>query len=193
MKTSNLLKWAVPALAAAFLSTNAIADESAAPAPTVASHMQKVTATIKAIDASSRTLTLDGPNGLVTVEVGKDAKKFDQLKVGDKVVVSYYQGLAAQMKKGDGAKASEPVGSGFASRNQNSPGGIVGASVTTTVTIQAVDVPTNTVSFKRADGTVHVIEVHNAKMKKFIKTLHPGDVVEVTYTESIAVDVQPTT
>ena len=28
-------------------------------------------------------------------------------------------------------------------------------------------------------------------MKKFIKTLKPGDAVEVTYTESIAIDVQP--
>ncbi|MBS0578161.1 MAG: hypothetical protein JSR36_02740 [Proteobacteria bacterium] len=193
MKTSNLLKWALPALAAALFSTNALAEANAAPAPVVSSSLLKVSATIKAIDAPSRTLTLEGPNGLLTVEVGKEAKRFDQLKVGDKVVVSYYQGLAAQMKPGDSAKASAPVGSEFASANKKGPGGIVGASVTTTVTIQAVDVPTNTVSFKRADGSVHVITVRNAKMKKFIKTLKPGDVVDVTYTESIAIDVEPAT
>jgi translation initiation factor IF-1 len=197
MKTSNVLKL-LPVVAAAMLSTAALADTPAAApaaaapsAPVVSSHMQKVDATIKAIDAPSRTLTLDGPNGLVTVQVGKQAKKFDQLKVGDRVTVSYYQGLAAQMKHGDAAKATAPVGSEFASANKNGPGGIVGASVTTTVTIQAVDLPTNTVSFKRADGSVHVIEVKNPKMRKFIKTLKPGDVVEVTYTESVAIDVQP--
>jgi len=46
-------------------------------------------------------------------------------------------------------------------------------------------------TFKRADGSVHAVEVKNAKMKEFIKTLKPGDAVEVTYTESIAIDVQP--
>jgi hypothetical protein len=33
----------------------------------------------------------------------------------------------------------------------------------------------------------------NPKMKQFIKTLKPGDAVEVTYTESLAIDVEPAT
>jgi hypothetical protein len=189
MKNWNIIKWALPALAAALFSAGAMALDEAG--PVVSSHLQKVTATIKAIDTPSRTVTLDGPNGLVTVEVGKQAKRFSELKVGDKVTVSYYQGLAAQMKHGDAAKATAPVGSEFASTNKSSPGGVGGVSVTTTVIIQAVDAATNTVSFKRADGSVHVIEVKNPKMKKFVKTLKPGDAVEVTYTESLAIDVQP--
>ena len=191
MKNWNVLKWALPALAAVLFSAGAMALDPNG--PVVSSHLQKVTATIKAIDTPSRTVTLDGPNGLVTVQVGEQAKRFSQLKVGDKVTVSYYQGLAAQMKPGDAAKAAEPVGSAFGSANKSSPGGMGGVSVTTTVIIQAVDLPTNTVSFKRADGSVHAIEVQNPKMKTFIKTLKPGDAVEVTYTESIAIDVQPAT
>lgn len=191
MKNWNILKWALPALAAALFSAGAMALDPSG--PVVSSHLQKVTATIRAIDTPSRTVTLDGPNGLVTVQVGEQAKRFSELKVGDKVVVSYYQGLAAQMKHGDAAKAAAPVGSEFASANKSSPGGMGGVSVTTTVIIQAVDAATNTVSFKRADGSVHVIEVKNSKMKEFIKTLKPGDAVEVTYTESLAIDVQPAT
>jgi hypothetical protein len=191
MKNWNIIKWALPALAAVLFSAGAMALDPSG--PVVSSNLQKVTATIKAIDTPSRTVTLDGPNGLVTVQVGKQAKRFDQLKVGDKVTVSYYQGLAAQMKHGDAAKAAAPVGSEFGSMNKNSPGAMGGVSVTTTVIIQAVDLPTNTVSFKRADGSVHAIEVQNPKMKTFIKTLKPGDAVEVTYTESIAIDVQPAT
>jgi hypothetical protein len=189
MKNWNITKWALPALAAVFFSTSALALNPNG--PVVSSTLQKVDATIKAIDVPSRTVTLDGPSGLVTVKVGKKAKRFSQLKVGDKVTVSYYQGLAAQMKPGDAAKAAAPVGAEFSSSNKSSPGGITGASVTTTVTIQAVDLATNTVAFKRADGSIHAVEVKNAKMKEFIKTLKPGDVVEVTYTESIAIDVQP--
>jgi hypothetical protein len=169
MKNWNVFKWALPALTAVLFSAGVAALDQAA--PVVSSHLQKVTATIKAIDVPSRTVTLDGPNGLVTVEVGKEAKRFDQLKVGDRVTVSYYQGLAAQMKPGNAAKASAPVGSTFGARNASTPGGVAGASVTTNVTIQAIDLPTNTVSFKRSDGTVHAIEVQNPKMKEFIKTL----------------------
>ena len=189
MKNWNIIKWALPALAAVLFSAGAMALDPNG--PVVSSNLQKVTATIKAIDTPSRTVTLDGPNGLVTVQVGKQAKRFDQLKVGDKVTVSYYQGLAAEMKHGDAAKAAAPVGSEFGSMNKNSPGAMGGVSVTTTVIIQAIDLATNTVSFKRADGSVHVIEVKNPKMKDFIKTLKPGDAVEVTYTESLAIDVQP--
>jgi hypothetical protein len=189
MKNWKIIKWALPALAAVLFSAGAMALDPNG--PVVSSNLQKVDATIKAIDTPSRTVTLDGPNGLVTVKVGKEAKRFSELKVGDKVTVSYYQGLAAQMKHGDAAKAAAPVGSEFGSANNNSPGGIGGVSVTTTVIIQAIDLTTNTVSFKRADGSVHAVEVKNPNMKKFIKTLKPGDAVEVTYTESLAIDVQP--
>ena len=104
MKNWNVLKWALPALAVVLFSAGAMALDPNG--PVVSSNLQKVTATIKAIDAPSRTVTLDGPNGLVTVQVGKEAKRFGELKVGDKVTVSYYQGLAAQMKRGDAAKAA---------------------------------------------------------------------------------------
>ncbi len=191
MKNWNMIKWALPTLAAVLFSAGAMALDPNG--PVVSTNLQKVTATIRAIDTPSRTVTLDGPNGLVTVQVGKQAKRFSQLKVGDKVVVSYYQGLAAQMKHGDAAKAAAPTGAAFGGANQNSPGGMGGVSVTTTVIIQAVDLATNTVSFKRSDGSVHVIEVKNPKMQDFIKTLKPGDAVEVTYTESLAIDVEPAT
>lgn len=191
MKTANILKGSLLAILASVLSSVALADTTPNE-PVVNSRLQTVDATIAAIDPASRSVTLNGPNGLVTVQVGKQAKNFDTLKVGDKVTVSYYQGLAARMKPGDAAKAAAPVGSEFVSpAGPGKVGGTAGVSVTTNVTIQAIDLPSNTVSFKRSDGSVHVIAVNTAKMKKFIRTLKPGDVVEVTYTESIAIDVKP--
>lgn len=192
MKTANILKGSLLAILASVLSSAALADTTPSNLPVVNSHLQTVDATIAAIDPATRSVTLNGPNGLVTVQVGKQAKNFDTLKVGDKVIVSYYQGLAARMKPGDAAKAAAPVGAEFASpAGPGKVGGTAGVSVTTNVTIQAIDLPTNTVSFKRSDGSIHVIEVKTAKMKKFIRTLKPGDVVEVTYTESVAISVKP--
>jgi len=71
------------------------------------------------------------------------------------------------------------------------PGGGIGASITTTVTIQAIDTHTNIVTFKRSDGSVHVIAVKSPNMVQFIRTLKPGDQVDVTYTESLAINVVP--
>ena len=53
MKNWNLIKWALPALAATLFSMGAMALETSA--PVVSSQLQKVTATIKAIDVPSRT------------------------------------------------------------------------------------------------------------------------------------------
>jgi hypothetical protein len=37
----------------------------------------------------------------------------------------------------------------------------------------------------------HVIEVKSPQLQDFIKTLKPGDKVNVTYTESVAINVTP--
>src|SRR5208282_6556680 len=103
--------------------------------------------------------------------------------VGDKVIVSYYEGLAVQLAKGD-AKAMEPAASTFDYRaaSGQKPGAGTGASVTETVTIVAIERDTNTVAFTTHDGKVHLIAVKSPNMVQFLHTLKPGDSVEVTYT-----------
>jgi hypothetical protein len=158
--------------------------------PVVHSQLQKVEATIQAINPDTREVTLKGPRGPVTFAVGSEAKNFDQLHVGDKVVMSYYEGIAAQMSKA-GQKVTEPAVSTFSypAEGGKKPGGGVGQSVTTSVTIEDVDRGTNTVAFRRPDGTVHIVAVKSPNMQQFIHTLKPGDSVDVTYTESVAVNV----
>jgi hypothetical protein len=189
----SVLIWRWSTLIVAAMAAHAWAQEPAKP-PVVNSQFQQVEATVDAIDPATREVSLRGPNGPVSVVVGDEVKNLDKVHVGDKVVVSYYQGIAAQMAKGD-TKAAEPAGSTFAYRAQGHkrPGGGAGASVTTTVTIEAIDTGTNTVAFKRSDGSVHIIAVKSPNMVQFIRTLKPGDSVEVTYTESVAISVVPAT
>jgi hypothetical protein len=182
--------WRLSILALAAIGTYTWAQESTA--PTVRSQTKRIEATVEAIDSATREVTLKGPKGPVTVQVGPEARNFDQVHVGDTVVVTYYQGIAAQMSK-NGVKATEPATSTFAYPNAGGtkPGGGVGASVTSTVTIQDVDPGTNTVAFKGSDGLVHIIAVQSPNMQKFIRTLKRGDLVDVTYTESVALDIEP--
>lgn len=167
--------------------------QQAADRPVVKSEFQKIEATIEAIDPRTREVSLRGPDGPVSVVIGPEVHNFASMHVGDKVVVSYYQGIAAQLAKGD-RKATDPAAAatfGYRAHAGQRPGGGVGASITTTVTIEAIDSETNTVAFRRRDGSVHIIAVKSPDMVQLLHTLKPGDLVEVTYTESVAVNVLP--
>jgi len=181
--------WQLPSLLLAAIAGSVCAQPAGSPA--VTTQVSTLEATVQAVYPDKRSLTLVGPKGQAqTIFVGRDVK-LDNLHAGDKVNVSYYQGLAAQIAK-DGAKVSDPAASDFTYKNPNgAPGGGVGASVTVTVRILGVDPGTNTVAFEQADGSQHVIGVKSPNMEKFIRTLKAGDNVDVTYTESVAVSVTP--
>ena len=65
-------------------------------------NMAKITASVEAIDAAARTVTLKGPRGkVVTLAVGPEVKNFAQVKVGDMVVVRYAEALSLELKLRD--------------------------------------------------------------------------------------------
>ena len=188
MKKMNVLTWLLASLLVAALGGYAWAQSE----PAVTSNFVKTQATVKAIDPATRSVTLEGPKGPVTVQVGPEVKNFSNLKVGDLVNVSYYESVAAQIVKGS-QKVRDPAASTFAygSPQGMKPSGGAGASLTASVKIEAIDLGTNTVAFKGQDGQTHIIEAKSPNMRKFIRTLKPGDNVDVTYTQSVAVSVIP--
>jgi hypothetical protein len=63
---------------------------------------EKVTTsgTVEAIDHSSRVLTLKDEDGdFVTIDVPADAKRFPEIKVGDKITATYYDNVTVRLKK----------------------------------------------------------------------------------------------
>ena len=185
----TLARWPLLVLVLAVAGGYASGQQGAAPA--VTSQLSTVQATVQAVYPDKRSLTLVGPSGQPqTIFVGPDVK-LDRLHAGDKVNVNYYQGIAAQIAKGH-TRVRDPAPAEFAYKNPNgTPGGGAGASVTATVKILGIDPGTNTVAFQQADGSQHVIAVRSPNMQKFIRTLKAGDIVDVTYTESVAVNVTP--
>ncbi len=63
--------------------------------------------------------------------------------------------------------------------------------VKSTVTIDAVDLKNNIVNFTGPKGNVNVVAVQRPEMREFLKTLKVGDKVDVTFTEAVAVSVEP--
>jgi hypothetical protein len=187
MKRSNVLCMSLSILTLA--AACAWAQDSTE--PVVTTRGQQITATVQAIDPATRDVTLNGPGGIVSFQVDPSVTRLENVHVGDKVVVSYYEGIAARLSKG-GQIMADPAVSTFDYKTPGAkPGRGVGSSITETVTIAAINRTTNTVAFTRSDGSMDTIEVRSQNLREFLKTLGPGDVVEVTYTRSVAINVVP--
>jgi hypothetical protein len=150
-------------------------------------------AVVQSVDKPSRTVTLKGDSGAEMVVVaGPEVRNFDRVKKGDRVLLAYTIGVAAQVKP-KGTPLSAPVEGTVEehSRPGENPAYSAGHSVFTTVKIDSVDTSFNTVTFKRADGITRTVGIDTPEGQKFIRTLKPGDSVEISYTEAAALSLEP--
>jgi Cu/Ag efflux protein CusF len=146
-------------------------------------------ATITAIDAKTRTVTLKSEKGEVfDVEAGAEVKNFDKLKVGDVVVATYTQSIAARI-----AAPSEGAVPGVKESVSGTPAAgqrKLGHEVTATLKVDAVDAKANKVTLSDGAGHSRVVDVVNPKVQERLKTLKPGEMVVVTYSESLAIRLE---
>jgi len=186
----RLLKYAPAAIAAAL-----VLAACAAPPPKPASRENLVqrTATVESIDQASRLVTLRGEDGhATTLLVSEEVRNLPQVKTGDKVTVSYYEALAAEVKKpGEGVEGVEADVSTVRAEPGKMPAAGAGVLLRTTVEIEFVDTTFNTVTFKRSDGVSRTVAVESPEGREFIKGLKKGDHVEIAYTEAFAIEVKP--
>ena len=151
--------------------------------------LAKITATVVAIDKASRTVTLKVPKGrTVDVVAGDAVRNFDQIRVGDNVVVEYQEALTLELKK---AKApggvTETVTAGRAKPGEQ-PAAAVRREIVALASVVAVDPKKSTISLKGPRGNVVDLKVQNQDHFKVVKV---GDQVEAVYTEALAVAVTP--
>ncbi len=185
------MKTTIAAVAAALLAT---ACSTPPPKPVVRENLIEKSATVESIDQPSRLLTLRLEDGsATTVKVSDAVKNLPQVKAGDKVHVSYYEALAAEVKKpGEGVEGVQADVSAVTAPPGSMPAAGAGVLLRTTVTIDSVDTQFNTVTFKRSDGILRTVAVQTPQGQTFIKGLKKGDQVEIAYTEALAIEVKPT-
>jgi Cu/Ag efflux protein CusF len=149
----------------------------------------KATATITAIDAATRAVTLKGPQGKeMTVIAGDQVKNFAQLKVGDQVNLEYVEALTLELKKGSTAAPSRTEVAGAAAAKPGAqPGAMGGRQVTIVAEVVDVNAQTQVVTLKGPQRTVELKVKDPAQFKLVAK----GDRVEATYTEAVALVVTP--
>jgi Cu/Ag efflux protein CusF len=149
----------------------------------------EVTGTIEAIDHTTREVTIKNPAGaLDTYYVGPEAKRFAELKVGDKVTARYYAAVAFQLRKPGApapAAASEDVK--LVPGKGPKPGGTMSQQKTGTVTVKAVDAKVPSITVLTGDGRTVSFKVEDPKK---LQGVQPGDKIDMTYTEAVIVTVQ---
>ncbi|QJR13448.1 hypothetical protein [Usitatibacter palustris] len=181
-------------LAAAALAVTAFAQDKkpAPPAPqdkgVMVGEAEKVTATVEAVDQTTRQVTLKGPSGnVVSFVAGPEVKNLAQVQKGDIVTIAFVQALALELKK-TGAKVRERVetetkkGAPLGSK----PAGIVAREVKVVASVEAVDAKSQKVVLRGPEHTV-MLKVKNPEVLKDIKA---GDFVEARYVEAVAIKVE---
>jgi Cu/Ag efflux protein CusF len=147
-----------------------------------------LTATIEKIDAATRTVTMKSTKGqTVEIAVPDDMQGFETMKVGDIVTATYYEAIAVQIRRpGDPAPPADPMVT--TQRRERTPGSERRRQQTVTVTVQSIDTAAGSVTVKGGprDRVLTVI----AADPKQLKTLKTGDLIDVTYYESLLVQVK---
>jgi hypothetical protein len=150
----------------------------------------EISAQVLAIDKATRTVTLKGPKGnVVDIVASADVKNFDQIKVGDFVVARYAQALTLELKKTKVSVGEPSVREEAAKAKPGERPAVAGArQVTAIATVTNVDPKNSTITLKGPRGNSFTLDVQNPDQFKVVKK---GDQVEVTYTEALALSVEP--
>ena len=154
---------------------------------TVNSEMRTETATVEAIEASSRTITLKKPDGtFVQTVAGPDIKRFAEIKVGDKVNARFYENVVVRMKRPGEPDVDSSTG-GTTPSQQVLPGGTRATQRTVTATIAAIDMNTPTITFTGPNGWKYTSRVQD---KAILANVKVGDRVDVVWTDAMLLSIE---
>ncbi len=153
-----------------------------------ASRVQKLTATVKGVDAPNRVLILDVKGQTQNVKVGPGVKRFDEIAAGDTITIQVEQGLLLEYQPA-GSETVEPtaVAGGARAAADQAPGGAAAAGIQATVTVTAIDLKNRMVVFQGPQGGVYQVK---AGPKVQLEKLKVGDKLLATYAEAVAIKLE---
>jgi hypothetical protein len=154
--------------------------------------VKTATATVQSVDKEKRSVVLKDEQGkTMTVNVPEDVTSFDQVKKGDKVKVSYEESMAVSVHKPGEAKPEARTKETTGRVEGATPGRTMERVQTMSAEVMAVDPVKNTLKVKGPQGKTREINVQDPDMRERLKDLKKGDVVELQYTEAMAVTLEP--
>jgi hypothetical protein len=148
-----------------------------------------IEAEVYGIEKIDRTLWLIGPEGnIVEIDVSEDAKNFNQLNIGDIVIITYYESLALYLGI-PGEKPEEQTESMIVRAPEgDTPGGAAVEVVDISATIVSIDKENRLLTLKGPLGNSLTTYVDESVSS--FDNLEVGDVIHASYTKALAIDVE---
>lgn len=169
---------------------NSTKSDAPLPSGTVSEGTVTATATVESIDLNTRMLTLRTSDGQdMTVYVNEKVKNLPQVHKGDRVQATYYESLAYEVKEPGAPNAGVTVTEGSGHAQPGAMPAAAGArTVTITATIESIDKAKMLVTLKAPDGHHFTVK---AKDPKKLDAVQVGHLVDITYTQAMAISVEP--
>jgi hypothetical protein len=163
-----------------------MASTAMAQAKTFNEKMVVETGTVETIEVASRTVTLRKPDGtVVTIFAGPDVKRFEEVKVGDKVTARYYENMVIRVKR-PGEPDTDTAAKTTTPSQQALPGGTRAKQRTITATITAIDMNAPSITFTGPNGWKYSSPVQD---KAALAKVKVGDKVDIVWTEALLVSL----
>ena len=146
-------------------------------------------ATVVSIDHATRMVTLRTPDQrLHTLRVDPSVRNFGKVRKGDEVVTTYYEAIAVAVRKPGSAHTGVSTDEDTErARAGQKPGGVAAETTTITARVVKVDRKHRSLDLRGPEGNVLTVDVQDpAQLQK----LAVGDLVEVSVTEAVAVQVE---
>jgi len=150
----------------------------------------EVRALVVGLDKQARIVDLKGPRGrIVTIEAGDEVKNFDQINLGDHVVVRYVQSLTLSLAKAGAPATARAEQTEVARAPEGArPAVAAGHRIQAVCVVTAVNKKAKTVTLRGPRGNYVDLQVEDAKR---LDKLKKGDHVDAVYTEAVALSVEP--
>jgi len=186
----------IPLLALCALATAAVSSAQSAGSADILRASVKV----DAIDKAQRMVTVRDEKGHKdSFHAPPEMQRFDELKVGDRINLTYFQGIAFEVRKRDAAEstvgtsgtAEKPVGtSGTAEITRGTgplPSGAITQRRTATVTVKATDLANQLLTVWLPSGRV---ATHKVQDPSLMKGIVADDKIDITYAEGLLIEVE---
>jgi hypothetical protein len=152
------------------------------------------TGTITDLDYPNREMTLKSSDGQVaTFYVDRTVQRFNEAKVGDKVSMTYYLGVSAEVRKPTAEEKQNPLvvlDTSTIAGPDAAPGAYETRKIRAVVTIESMDKSAQTVTVKGPRGKYFTTRVADPSRFERVRI---GDNILMTFTEATAVSLKPAT
>jgi hypothetical protein len=147
----------------------------------------KVAGTVETIDQAHRAVNLKTADGkFVAIDVPESAKRFSELKVGDKVSVTYNNNVMVRLKPPGEAAVGTAKGTSTMGQ-EDRPGGKTSIERTMTASIAAIDKSASSITFVGPNGWKYSRRVVDPKVLDQVKV---GDQVDITWNTDVTITVE---